>query len=252
MDATDQIDPPLLVEDRGIYRKLIINRPRKANALNELTLAALEEAVHSTAKNEQIRLFEITGAGARVFCAGADLTEAGEQTEDSQRAQAFDARWDRVTAAIEKLPCITVAGVNGACVGGGLSIAIACDFRISSENAFFEYPAARHGFMPSPLDVQRLLALVGPAQARSILLLGRRKSAAEALQIGLSDILTPSISIVTTLTEMIQAVESGKPQAQLAIKRLLDSAPLSSSAVRDAYCAVYDSDTRAVERLRRR
>lgn len=251
MHGPDQVDPPLLVEDRGVHRRLVINRPRKANALNETMLAALELAVDAAAKDENIRLLEITGAGERVFSAGADLTETREQTANAQLAQAFDARWDRVTAAIEVLPCVTVACINGACIGGGLSIALACDFRIASENASFSYPAARHGFMPSPDDIGRLAALVGPAQAKSILLLGQRKSATEAMRIGLVEVVTHEVSMTIALSEMIESIELGKPNAQLAIKRLIGSAIPASSAAQDCYLAVYDFNIQAAERLRR-
>lgn len=251
MQAPDQVDPPLLVEDRGIHTRLVINRPRKANALNEATLAALELAIDAAAKDESIRLLEITGAGERVFCAGADLTETGGQTANAQFAQAFDARWDRVTAAIEVLPCVTVASINGACIGGGLSIALACDLRIASANASFSYPAARHGFMPSPADIGRLATLVGPAQAKSILLLGQRKSATEAMRIGLVEVVTQELSMTSALSAIVEAIELGKPDAQLAIKRLMGSAPLASSTVQDCYHAVYGHDILAAERLRR-
>lgn len=251
MHVPDHVDPPLLVEDRGIHRRLVINRSRKANALNEATLAALELAVIAASKDENIRLLEITGAGERVFCAGADLTEAGGQTTNAQLAQAFDARWDRVTTAIEDLSCVTVACINGACIGGGLSIALACDFRVASENASFSYPAATHGFMPSPADVERLMRLVGMAQTKSILLLGQRKSAAEAMRIGLVEVLTQHASMTVVVSEVKQAIELGNPIAQLAIKRLIGSAPLTSSTVQDCYRAVYDTDMLAAGRLRR-
>lgn len=250
MRAIDKTDTCVVVEDRGIHRRLLINRPQKANALDREALRAIERAVDSTARDESIRLLEITGAGERAFCAGADLTETGGETGDAKLAQAFDAVWDGVTSAIENLPCITVANINGACIGGGLSVALACDFRISSETAFFAYPAVSHGFMPSPADVHRLVALVGPAQAKSILLLGQRKPAAEASRIGLTNLLAQELSVTDALAEMIKSIEAGEVNAQLAIKRLIDFRPPIASMVQDCYRAVYESDREAIDRVR--
>lgn len=243
-------DARLLIEDRGIHRRLVINRPQKANALDREALEAFGRALENTVRHEDIRLLEITGAGERAFCAGADLAETSGETGDAKLAQAFDARWDEVTSAIADLPCITVANVNGACIGGGLSIALACDFRIGSESAFFAYPAARHGFMPSPADVHRLVTLIGPTQAKSILLLGRRKSAAEAAHIGLADLLPRGMPVEQALAEMIKSIESGQVNSLLAMKRLADMNPPVVSMVQDCYRSVYEADRQAIGRLR--
>jgi enoyl-CoA hydratase/carnithine racemase len=126
----------------------------------------------------------LTGAG-RVFSAGADLEEA-------RAGLAVSPLWERVSGAIARLPCLTVAALNGTLAGGAFGMALACDLRIAVPEATFFYPVMRLGFLPQPSDPARLAALVGPARAKLILMAGHRATAAEALDWGLVDRLVPA------------------------------------------------------------
>lgn len=155
---------------------ITLNRPEKANALTLAMLHALEAAV-AQAASCGARALIVTGAG-KVFSAGADL--------DAARAGlATDPVWERLSAAVAALPCLTICAVNGTVAGGALGMALACDLRIAVPGAQFFYPVLRLGFLPQPSDVARLRALTGAARTMALLLAGLRATADEALAWGL-------------------------------------------------------------------
>ena len=155
---------------------LRLNRPGKANAL---TADMLEEIYEITKNAHNARAFILTGSG-KVFSAGADLAaaKAGLATSDV---------WERVSAAIASLPCLTIAALNGTLAGGAFGMALACDLRLAVPTAKFFYPVMALGYLPQPSDPRRLSALVGPARTKMILIAGQKLTAEEALTYGLID-----------------------------------------------------------------
>jgi enoyl-CoA hydratase/carnithine racemase len=238
------------IEDRGSHRKIVLNRPHKANSINRATLAALADAIDDTSKREDIRLLEITGAGDRVFCAGADLSEAGNETASAELARSYDQKWDGLTSNIEQLPCLTIANINGACIGGGLSIALACDLRIAVKTATFSYPAAKHGFMPSPDDVARIIQLIGRSGAKRLLMVGQRFSSEDAARMGLIDL--PLTTPEDVIGQILESLENGSSLSSLAIKRLIDDRERGQWLIADCYSAVYERRADAISVLRGR
>jgi enoyl-CoA hydratase/carnithine racemase len=157
-----------------------INRPDKANSLTGAMLGDLVEIAESA---EEARALILSGAG-KVFSAGADLDEA-------RAGLAVSPLWERLSGAIARMPCLTVAALNGTLAGGAMGMALACDLRIAVPGAKFFYPVLKHGFLPQPSDPARLMALVGPARAKLILMAGQKLTAEEALDFGLIDRIVP-------------------------------------------------------------
>lgn len=188
--------------DGGLWT-VTLNRPDKANSL---TKAMLEELTTLTrrAAAEGARVFVLTGTG-KVFSAGADLEEA-------RAGLATDDVWERLSGAIAALPCLTIAALNGTLAGGAMGMALACDLRIGVPGTKVFYPVMKLGFLPQPSDPARLVALVGPARARMILMAGARIEAAEALAWGLIDRITPP----ETLMEMVSSLAADPLQATAA------------------------------------
>lgn len=158
-----------------------INRPDKANAL---TAQMLEEIYEIVQDAQNARALIITGSG-KVFSAGADLeaAKAGLATSDV---------WERVSASIAKLPCLTIAALNGTLAGGAFGMVLACDLRLAVPTAKFFYPVMALGYLPQPSDPERMSALIGPARTKMILMAGQKLTAQEALAYGLIDrICTP-------------------------------------------------------------
>lgn len=154
-----------------------LNRPGKANALTRamlLRLAGIAEAAHGEA-----RALILTGTGT-AFSAGADLAEA-------RAGLSTDPVWERLSAALADLPCLSIAALNGTLAGGAMGMALACDLRLAVPTAKIFYPVMKLGFLPQPSDPGRLRALVSPARAKLILMSGARIGAEQALTFGLID-----------------------------------------------------------------
>lgn len=188
--------------DGGLWT-VTLNRPDKANSLTKAMLEELTTLARRAAA-EGARVFVLTGTG-KVFSAGADLEEA-------RAGLATDDVWERLSGAIAALPCLTIAALNGTLAGGAMGMALACDLRIAVPGTKVFYPVMRLGFLPQPSDPARLVALVGPARARMILMAGARIEAAEALAWGLIDRITPP----ETLMEMVASLAADPLQATAA------------------------------------
>ena len=162
---------------------ITINRPDKANSLTAEMLADMIQVIRMADKAD-LRAVIITGAGEKVFSSGADLKEAKEG------GLATSPLWEELSRAILRLPCLTIAALNGTLAGGAFGMALACDVRLAVHHAEFFYPVAKLGFLPQPSDPGRLANLVGPARAKILLVAGQRISAEEALAWGLIDRIT--------------------------------------------------------------
>ena len=160
------------LEIEGPLARLVLDRPRVLNAGNRRWVADLNEAVARIAAAPSVRVVVITGAG-RAFCTGVDLTElaAGEFGLDDFIA------WEDAMIAIERMDRLVVAGINGHCLGGGLQLALVCDYRLASEDALLGLPAVKECLIPS-LALYRLPRLIGAARAKELILLGEPLDAA--------------------------------------------------------------------------
>lgn len=153
-----------------------IDRRDKAGALTRGMLTELADIAEAA---QVAKLFILTGTGS-VFSAGADL--------DAARAGlATDPVWERLSAAIANLPGLSIAALNGTVAGGAFGMVLACDLRIAVPNAKFFYPVMKLGFLPQPSDPKRLVAYVGPARAKLILMAGQKITAEQARDWGLVD-----------------------------------------------------------------
>lgn len=158
-----------------------IHRPEKANAYNHVLLNEFAYALNQMEIDKKICTLVITGAGIRSFCAGADLDERKKK----DYRDALNLNSAKIFASIAAFPKVTLAAINGAAVGGGLELALACDIRICSENARFSFPETKHGLIPAAGGTQRLPKVVGIARAKELILGGLIWHAEDALHFGL-------------------------------------------------------------------
>lgn len=195
--------------------KLALDRPEKANALTAAMLESLIDAVLDAGRTGAKALV-VTGTG-RVFSAGADLGEAAAGLARSPL-------WERLSAAVAGLPCLTVAALNGTMAGGANGMALACDIRIAVPEATFFYPVMRLGYLPPPSDVVRMVELVGRSRAAMILSAGQRIGAAEALAWGLIDRIVPGEALMDTALALCAEAVAAKPGHAEAIGRMVREA----------------------------
>ncbi|HVF56427.1 MAG TPA: enoyl-CoA hydratase/isomerase family protein [Pyrinomonadaceae bacterium] len=172
----------VVVEEQGALAVIRINRPRERNSLSVATLTELDRAVAALAAREDISSLIFTGTGD-VFASGANIKELQSLTPAS--AGEFAARGQRLFQKIADARQLTIAAVNGYCMGGGLDLALACRVRCASTAAVFAHPGARLGIITGWGGTQRLPQLIGTARALEMFTTSRRLKADEALEIGL-------------------------------------------------------------------
>lgn len=189
-----------------------IDRQDKANSLTGEMLRTIAQAAEDAAE-QGARVFVLRGEG-KVFSAGADLDEA-------RAGLATDPVWERLSGAIARLPCLTIAALNGTLAGGAMGMVLACDLRIAVPSARFFYPVMKLGFLPQPSDPKRMVALIGPARAKMILMAGQKIEAEEALSWGLIDRIIAPEALMETV-EAFAADARGASAAHVAgIKALI-------------------------------
>jgi enoyl-CoA hydratase len=173
----------LLYEQEDGVAFITVNRPRALNALNIDTLLEIKTAVEQAAADDEVMVLIITGAGEKSFVAGADITYM--LNINALQGREFGMLGQEVFRLIETLPKPVIAAVNGFALGGGLELAMACDFRVCSENSRFGQPEVGLGVTPGFGGTQRLPRLVGVGMAKELLYTGDTIDAFEALRIGL-------------------------------------------------------------------
>ena len=205
----------VITERVGKVAVIRLDRP-PVNALSRALLAELGEAVEALATNLPGAVL-IRGMD-RIFSAGADVTEFGGGARAREVAGAFG----EVLDALAALPRATVAAIAGGAFGGGLELALACDFRVVASGARLGQPEILLGIIPGGGGTQRLARLVGPARAKDLVFTGRFLNAEEALEIGLADRVVEAENLVADAMEFASRLAAGAVVAQGLAKQAID------------------------------
>jgi enoyl-CoA hydratase/carnithine racemase len=163
----------------GPLGRLHLNRPEALNAANWAWVRNLVQAVDFLKEHAEARVVIVSGEG-RSFCSGLDVKEL---SDSNLSLECFDV-WEQGVSALANLPAITIAAIQGYCLGGGLQLAIACDLLVASTDAVCSIPAVKEGVV-ADLGPMRLARLMGASKAKYLCLLGRRFSAKEGLEMGI-------------------------------------------------------------------
>jgi enoyl-CoA hydratase/carnithine racemase len=165
--------------------RVTLNRPDKRNALNCAMWMGLTHLAAQLSQDDRLRVILLAGAGHEAFSAGADIVEMHQSLAEPPKMQAMQQAVLDAQVAWERIPIPTIAMIRGACTGGGCGLALSCDLRIATPDAFFAIPPAKLGLAYSLADTKRLYDLVGPSRTKEILYTGRRIDATEALRLGM-------------------------------------------------------------------
>ncbi len=215
--------PVVLLEVRSFAAIVTLNRPERSNALSDALLSELSIIGSQLQSMANLRAVVITGTGNRVFCAGADLKERLLMSEDDIRRTLKRYRTDLFW--IDSFPVPVVAALNGSALGGGLELALLCDLRVAVPEAHLGLPETSLAIIPGAGATQRLPRLIGEARAKEMILLGRRLTAAEALQIGLINRVTaPGVEVVSDTLDWLAPILQGAPLAAKAALLAIDAA----------------------------
>ncbi len=196
---------PLRVTREDAVARIVFDRPEKKNALSEAMWLALGEAARDLASDAGIRVVIVSGEGGS-FAAGADISEFETVYASPERAEAYAATISGALSALASVPAPVIARIEGACVGGGCAVALACDLRFCSPKARFAVTPARLGLAYPFEDTRRLVDAVGPAAAKDLLFSARFIDAQEALRIGLVDRLAPQDGLDAVLHDYVETL----------------------------------------------
>jgi enoyl-CoA hydratase len=222
----------ILVEQKERIQYITINRESKMNALNKATLDELHVAFMGAFADASIGGIIITGAGAKAFVAGADISEfasldvvGGGDLARGGQANVFN--------LIENGPKPVIAAVNGFALGGGLELAMACHIRLASDNAKMGLPEVTLGLIPGYGGTQRLTRLVGKGKALEMIMTADMITAADAFQFGL-------VNYVVSQDELL-------PKAEELLNKMLSRAPLALAAAIKAVNAAANPEVNGFE-----
>jgi enoyl-CoA hydratase len=179
----------LIIENKDGVALLTINRPTVLNSLNSSVLGDLIDAFTALGKDDAVKVIVLTGSGEKAFVAGADIAEMSDLTV--QQAQEFSRKGQRLVNLIGQLAKPVIAAVNGFALGGGLEMALACDFAYASENAKLGLPEVTLGILPGFGGTQKLGRLLGRSRANELIFTGRLLTAAEAREWGIVNAVFP-------------------------------------------------------------
>ncbi|MEO6070353.1 MAG: enoyl-CoA hydratase-related protein [Chitinophagaceae bacterium] len=196
--------------EAGIFT-ITINRPDKLNAINKAVMAELGSVIEEVENNELIKGVILTGSGSKAFVAGADITEF--KGLNSEEGRALAKKGQDIFFSIERCTKPIVAAVNGFALGGGCELAMACHFRVASDNAKFGQPEVNLGLVPGYGGTQRLVQLIGKGRALELLMTGGMIDAASALQYGLVNYVVPPDELISKTTSLMQTITSKAPLA---------------------------------------
>jgi enoyl-CoA hydratase/carnithine racemase len=195
-----------------------LDRP-KVNALSVQVKTEIGDAAVQVSADDAVRAVILYG-GERVFAAGADIREMASLGAAEMAGRS--ARLRRAFTAVAEIPKPVVAAVTGYALGGGLELALCADFRVLGESAKVGQPEIMLGIIPGAGGTQRLARLVGPARAKDLIFTGRQVTAAEALAIGLADLVVPDGDVYQAARNLAARCAAGPALALRAAKRAID------------------------------
>jgi enoyl-CoA hydratase/carnithine racemase len=225
-------------ERRGRIAVWTIDRADRMNALSRAVVRELGRLAREAQQDRELRAVILTGAGDRAFCAGADLKE--RQGMDEEDVRDFLPLYRASFGAIDALPVPVIAALNGVAFGGGLELALACDFRVAAPHVTLGLTETSLGIIPGAGGTQRLTRLVGEGRAKELIVFSRRLDAAEALRLGIVNrVAAEGQSALECALEMAAPLEDAAPIAIAAALEAIDGAsdlPLEAGLALEQRC----------------
>jgi enoyl-CoA hydratase len=202
----------LLVAKEDSIATITINRPTKLNALNKEIIQELHRAFHELEKDHETRVVILTGSGEKAFVAGADIAEFSEFSVEEAVQLAAQGQ-NILFNFVENLKTPVIAAVNGFALGGGLELAMACHFRIASDNAKMGLPEVSLGVIPGYGGTQRLPQLIGKGRAMEMILTANMVTAEDAYRMGLVNNVIPQAELIDYCNGIAKKIIKNSPTA---------------------------------------
>jgi enoyl-CoA hydratase len=208
----------LQLEVKDQIALVTINRPEALNALNTRFFNEMDQVVADLRTHPDLRVMIITGSG-KAFVAGADIAEMVDKTQEE--GSAFSRLGQNTFKSFGEMDIPVIAAINGFALGGGLELAMGCDFRIASSKARFGQPEVNLGLIPGYAATQRLSRLTGMGDALYLLMTADMIDAAEALRIGLVQKVVEPEELMETVMAIAKNIVSKGPKAVKLVKKVV-------------------------------
>jgi enoyl-CoA hydratase/carnithine racemase len=195
----------------GAVGAITLNRPEKHNCLNREMLQDLDDCLSRVESASDIRVLIVRGEGGKSFSTGADLKEFRQLA--SKEVAGWIKLGNQLFNRLENLPLVTMAVIEGYAYGGGLELALACDFRLATTNATFCSPELQHGWLPGWGGLSRLRRILGEARAKQLVFLGEVLPADAAERLGLVNWVVTAEEVELRLASVTEQVAKVDPQA---------------------------------------
>jgi enoyl-CoA hydratase/carnithine racemase len=212
----------VLTEDRGPVRHVVLDRPEKRNAFNPELIEATGEALRAAADDAAVRCVVVRGNGP-MFSSGMDLGALAALADAPERLRAFRSRVLAAWNVAEEMAKPTICRIHGACIGGAMELALACDLRVVAADALIGMPEARIGLIPDVGGCSRLPAVVGLGRAKELVMTGKLIGGEEAERIGLANRVAPAEELDTAVGQLVDELLACAPVAVGLSKRVMDA-----------------------------
>jgi enoyl-CoA hydratase len=229
--------------DKMVSRKvgrtgyMIFNNPERHNAVSFDMWEAASRIMGDFAKDDDVRVVVITGAGGKAFVSGADISKFESERANEEAQVRYNEMVAKANDALYEFPKPTIAMIRGYCIGGGLGLAVCCDLRIASDNSRFAVPAAKLGLGYAFPGIKRLSDLVGPSFTKEIFYTARQFDAAEALAMGLVNRVLPADGVETYVKDYAETIAGNAPLTVNAVKFIANETVREESKRDPARCA---------------
>jgi enoyl-CoA hydratase/carnithine racemase len=196
---------------------LVLNNPRRHNSLGREQLDEIAERLTEVAADPSLRVLLISGAGEKTFCAGASLSELNEGTIAHDGFQ-------KMTGQLSEIAIPTICAMNGDVFGGGVELAVSCDFRIGVEGSRMQVPAAAIGLCYPMSGIERFVRCLGPGLTKRLLVAAEEFSSSTMLQIGFLDHVVPATDLQRFAYDYAKHIAGLAPLSVRAMKQILQKA----------------------------
>lgn len=214
----------LITEIHDHIAHLVLNNPSKRNAINLATWQGLGDAFSKLADDPEVRVVIVSGAGDKAFSAGADISEFGEKRSTPEGREIYADAVQGAFQAMRALPKVSIAMIDGVCVGGGAEVAMECDILLASDRSRFGITPAKLGIGYVFADIERLVGQLGPKAALEILATGKLYSAEEALALGWIRAVYAANELESEANALAQSISDNAPLTVKASKLIIKEA----------------------------
>jgi enoyl-CoA hydratase/carnithine racemase len=223
MDDKTKTEKMLSRKD-GRVGYVIFNNPERRNAVSLDMWARTTEILADFARDDDVRVVVLTGAGGKAFVSGADVSRFESERSSLEATRVYNQTVEKANASIYEFPKPTIAMIRGYCIGGGLGLAVCCDLRICSDNSKFAIPAAKLGLGYGYAGVKRLTDVVGPAFAKEIFYTARQFDAEEARMMGVVNRVVPEAELEDYVKSYADTIAINAPLTVKTAKYIVNEA----------------------------